>query len=324
MKRLLWIIPSILIVLILAFVLYVKLALPNVGPAPDLKVEITPERLERGEYLATVLMSCVDCHSQRDFSKYAAPTTGVPFSGGGSEFTEETGAPGDFYAPNLTPYHLEEWTDGEIYRAITAGVSKDGRALFPSMPYHLYGQAPDEDIYSVIAYLRSLQPHESTVPDPSPKFPFSLIMNFIPQKQEPEETPDKNNIVAYGEYVTKLAACYDCHTPMEKGNYVDEKAYSGNMEFILPNGTLYSANITPDKETGIGEWTEEMFISLFRVYNADSGYVHMDVGEGYNTVMPWTVYSKMDEYDLKAIYAYLMTLDPIKNETNIYKPKSSE
>lgn len=320
MKRLLWIIPSVIILIILGFILYVKLALPNVGPAPDIIVESTPERLARGEYLATVVMSCVDCHSQRDMTKYAGPITGPHFMGGGEEFTEETGAPGNFYAPNLTPFHLKDWTDGEIYRAITAGVSKDGRALFPAMPYHAYGKASQEDIYSVIAYLRTLPLVEYTVPEPEPKFPFSLIINFIPAKSEHLEIPDKSNKIAYGEYLITIAACIDCHTPMEKGQLILEEAYTGNGEFILPNGIVRSSNITPDKETGIGAWTEEVFVNRFKIYS-DSSYVPQDVGDGFNTIMPWTLYSKMEEHDLKAIYAYLTTLDPVKKQIVKYSPK---
>lgn len=319
MKRLFVIIPIMLILLIVAFVMYLKFALPNVGPAPDIKVEITPERLERGEYLATTVMGCVDCHSLRDFTKYSAPLTGTPFAGGGPEFVEEMGAPGNFYAPNLTPYHLGDWTDGEIYRAITAGVSKDGRALFPAMPSHLYGKSSKADIYAVIAYLRTLDPIENTVPAPEAKFPFSLIMNTIPQKAEPREMPDKSDLVAYGEYVITSAACIDCHTPMERGQYIMEKAYTGGREFIMPNGIVRTSNLTPDPETGIGNWTEETFINRFKLY-ADSVYVPNDVGEGFNTMMPWTMYAKMDEYDLKAIYAYLHSLEPVKNTVVKYSP----
>jgi len=319
MKRLLVIIPIILILLIIAFVMYLKFALPNVGPAPDIKVEITTERLERGEYLATTVMGCVDCHSLRDFTKYSAPLTGTPFAGGGPEFVEEMGAPGNFYAPNLTPYHLGDWTDGEIYRAITAGVSKDGRALFPAMPSHLYGKSSNEDIYAVIAYLRTLEPVENTVPEPEANFPFSLIMNTIPKKAEPREMPDKSDLVAYGEYVITSAACVDCHTPMERGQYIMEKAYAGGREFVLPNGIVRTSNLTPDPETGIGTWTEETFINRFKVY-ADSVYIPNDVGEGFNTMMPWTMYAKMDEYDLKAIYAYLHSLEPVKNAVVKYTP----
>lgn len=319
MKRLFWIIPLVIVTIILAIISYLKFALPNVGPAPDLKVEITPERLERGEYLANTVMACIDCHSHRDMTKFSGPITGIPYAGGGEEFTEELGAPGDFYAPNLTPYHLGDWTDGEIYRALTAGVSKDGRALFPVMPYHLYGQASQEDIYSVIAYLRTLPSHESSVPEPKPKFPFSLILNTIPQKIEHGEIPDKSNIVQYGKYMATIAACIDCHTPMEKGKFIYEEAYSGGMEFKLPTGVVRSANITPD-ETGIGLWDEEIFVSRFTAYH-DSLFTPFNVEQGFNTIMPWTMYAEMDTFDLKAIFAYLQTLQPIKKEVVLFTPE---
>lgn len=320
MKRLLVIIPAILILLLISFVLYLKYALPNVGPAPDIKVEATPERLQRGEYLANNVMGCIDCHSLRDFSKYSAPLTGAPYAGGGPEFVEKLGAPGNFYAPNLTPFHLGDWTDGEIYRAITAGVSKDGRALFPSMPSHLYGKSSKEDIYSVIAYLRTLNPVENTVPEPEANFPFSLILNTIPKKAEPHEIPDRSDLVAYGEYVANGAACIECHTPLKKGKYIMEKVYAGGREFVLPTGTVRTSNLTPDPETGIGRWTEETFVNRFKIY-ADSLYTPTEVGDGFNTQMPWTVYARMDEYDLKAIYTYLHSLKPVKNTVVKFTPK---
>lgn len=320
MKRLLWIIPLVLVAVVLSAILYVKFALPNVGAAPGITIDATPERIERGKYLANNVMGCVDCHSLRDMSKFSGPQTGVPFGGGGEEFTVELGAPGNFYAPNLTPHHLGDWTDGEIYRAMTAGVSKDGRPLFPSMPYHLYGQASQEDVYAVIAYLRTLPSHENDVPAPKPEFPFSLIMRTMPKKIEHKKIPDSKNLAAYGEYITTIAACIDCHTPMEKGKPVMEQAYAGGMEFIIPTGIVRSANITPDEETGIGAWDEETFVARFKAY-ADSSFVPYDVEHGFNTIMPWTMYGKMDSLDLKAIFAYLQTLDPVKKENVLFTPK---
>lgn len=310
MKKLLWIIPSILVVVVIVFVLYVKFALPNVGPAPEIKVEITPERVARGEYLANNVMSCVDCHSHRDMTKFAGPIMEPHFIGGQDEFTEKYGAPGNFYAPNLTPYHLKDWTDGEIFRAVAMGVSKDGRALFPAMPYSAYRKASKEDIYSVIAYLRTLPSVENTVPSPEAKFPFSLIINFIPSKPEFQEIPPKSDKVEYGKYMITVAGCVDCHTPMEKGQLLLDQAYTGNQEFILPHGIVRSANITPNKENGIGAWTEEAFLTRFKVYS-DSSYIPPSVGTGFNTIMPWNLYSKMDSTDLSAIYAYLQTLPPV-------------
>lgn len=313
MKKLLWIIPLALILLFISAIVYVKTALPNVGPAPAIRVEITPEKTARGEYLANVVMGCVDCHSERDFSRFAGPVTGTPFAGGGAEFTVELGSPGDFYAPNLTPFHLADWTDGEIYRAITAGVSKDGRALFPAMPSHLYGQLANDDIYALIAYLRTLPAVEKTVPEPKPKFPFGIIMNFIPKKQTPGTSPDTQNKVEYGKYLVTMAACFDCHTAMEKGQYVMTDAFAGNREFIMPTGIVRSANISPDKTTGIGSWTEDFFIQRFKVY-ADSSFVLPTITEGFNTIMPWMGYAHLDENELSAIFAYLQTLPPVNKE----------
>ena len=321
MKRLLWIIPLIIIILIVGLMIYVKVALPNVGPPPDITVEVTPARIERGEYLATSVMGCIDCHSQRDFSKFTGPVTGASFAGGSEdEFTEEAGLPGNFYAPNLTPYNLGNWTDGEIYRAITAGVAKDGRALFPVMAYHLYGQASQEDIYSVIAFLRTVEPFEHTVPKRKVKFPVNFLINTMPKQAVHKEIPDKNNKVEYGEYLITIAGCIDCHTPMEKGQIIEEKAYAGGMEFKMPNGGIVrSANLTPHKQTGLGNWSEEMFVNRFKVY-ADSLFIPQDVGEGFNTMMPWTMYAKMDEQDLKAIYAYLKSLEPQNNQVVKFTP----
>ena len=89
---------------------------------------------------------------------------------------------------------------------------------------------------------------------------------------------------------------------------------AGGFEFPLPVGVLTrSANITPDKETGIGNFTEEMFVNKFKYYG-DSSYKDVQVTTGaFNTVMPWKMYGKMKESDLKAIFAYLQTVKPIRN-----------
>jgi hypothetical protein len=89
---------------------------------------------------------------------------------------------------------------------------------------------------------------------------------------------------------------------------------AGGFEFQMPTGGIVrSTNITQDKETGIGNWSEEDFVSRFKAY-ADSSYVPNKIGKGtFNTVMPWMMYGKMEPEDLKAIFAYLKTIKPIKN-----------
>ena len=90
--------------------------------------------------------------------------------------------------------------------------------------------------------------------------------------------------------------------------------------FVLPTGIVRSSNITPDKETGIGNWTEEMFVNRFKAH-ADSLFIPVEVSDGFNTAMPWTMYAKMDEDDLKAIYAYLQSLEPQKKQVLRFSPK---
>ena len=99
-----------------------------------------------------------------------------------------------------------------------------------------------------------------------------------------------------------------------------EEAYSGGMEFILPTGIVRSPNITPDEDTGIGAWDDQTFVARFKAYQ-DSLFIPYNVEEGFNTIMPWTMYAEMDSFDLKAIFAYLQTLDPIKKETELFTPK---
>lgn len=308
-----------ILVLIGALLGYVKFMLPNVGAAPDITVEITPERVERGAYLANHVALCMDCHAERDFTKFAGPVKPGTHGAGGERFDQTMNFPGVFYSRNLTPYGLSGWTDGEIFRAVTTGVSKDGRPLFPFMPYESYGQMDQEDIYSIIAYLRSLEPVERENKPSKPDFPFSLIMHTIPVEANNQPMPDKSDKVAYGKYLTTFAGCVDCHTKMEKGKFIGEE-FAGGFAFTLPNwGTVTSANLTPH-ETGLGNMSEQEFIRLFKRFQ-DSSYVNPSVQPGdFQTMMPWMMYSGMTEEDLGAIYAYLRTVKPVENRIVKFVP----
>ena len=107
----------------------------SVGPPEDIQVAHSEEHLARGEYLVEAVTGCTDCHSIRQWSYYSGPIDPKTNGGGGDVFDESVGLPGSITSPNITPHNLGDWTDGEIIRAITAGVSKDGTALFPMMPF---------------------------------------------------------------------------------------------------------------------------------------------------------------------------------------------
>jgi cytochrome c2 len=317
--RVLAVLLILLVIVVAGGYLYISQALPNIEAPEALKVELTAERIERGEYLAHHVALCMDCHSVRDWDLFSAPPKPGTLGGGGDVFNREMGMPGVFYATNITPAGVGDWTDGELFRAITSGVAKDGRAIFPIMPYKYYGQMDKEDIYSIIAYLRTLEPVEADYPKREIDFPMSLIVNLIPSEPEFSVLPDPSDKIAYGEYLA--GACKECHSPFENGQPNLEKAFQGGATFPMPKGGhLTALNLTPDKETGIGNWTEEQFIQKFKQY-ADSSYSPQYCGPNeFNSIMPWTMLSGLEERDLSAIYAYLQTLEPVSNPTVKFVP----
>jgi cbb3-type cytochrome oxidase cytochrome c subunit len=323
MKRVLKFLGIIILVVIVAIagvLTYIVTAFPKVKAAPAMKIVATPEMLKRGSYLANCLCLCVDCHSQRDFTKFGGPLVAGTIGQGGEPFDHSVGFPGSFYARNITPYNLGTWTDGEIYRAITTGVDKDGKPLFPVMPYQNYGKLDTNDIKAVIAYIRTLPAVKNDVPQSKADFPMNVIMHTIPQEATPQVMPAKGDAVAYGKYIATAASCIDCHTRSSNGKFVGE-LFAGDFEFHMPDGsTIRSANITPDKETGIGMWTKEIFLAKFKMF-ADSNYHAPTVKTGQaNTLMPWDNYSKMDSSDLTALFAYLQTVKPVKQQVTHYSP----
>ena len=301
---------------------YIIKAFPKVEPVPDLKISSNPEMLRRGEYLFNSVLGCADCHSTRDYSKYAGPLVEGTLGKGGFEFNEDFGLPGKFYARNITPSDLGNWTDGEIFRAITEGVDKNGNALFPLMPYINFGQMDRDDIYSVIAYLRTLKPLENSIPESKPSFPMNLIMRTIPKKSDFHKKPDESNTVEYGKYLINAAGCNDCHTQQVKGEFLTDKYLAGGQEYILPGNVIVRpANLTPDNETGLGKWTKEQFINKFKEFRKPN-FNPQYVKEGdYNTFMPWTFLANMTDSDISAIYDYLRTIKPVSNRVVKFEKK---
>lgn len=307
------------LVVIAVLLIYVKTALPDVGPAADLKIEYTPERVARGRYLATAVNVCMDCHSKRDWSQFSAPLVEGTFGMGGEKFDESVGMPGVYYSKNITPEGISRYTDGELFRVITTGVSKEGKALFPLMPFTYYGRMEPEDVYCIISFLRSLTPIKNEVPEAHSDFPMNFIINTLPQKANPGKRPDTTDVLAYGAYMTNATACRECHTRENKGQIIEEFAFSGGRAFTLLDGSVVrSANITPDKDTGIGSWTEEAFVARFKMYDDSATLASLPkVGPGdFNTIMPWTMYARMKRSDLAAIYAYLRTVKPMTNKVD--------
>ena len=313
MKKLIFITSTVVAIALIIFACNDKSKEP--GATTLSKDDSLKQQLERGKYLSHAVVNCVDCHSTLDTSKFSAPVVPGTEGGGGLALHEILPAdiPGRMWVPNITPYALKDWTDGEIARAITQGVNKKGDTLFPLMPYHGLSRMANEDVEAVVAYLRSLKPIEASFPARElfiPAAAFGPLPNVDYKKNARPDTADK---VKYGEYLVTIGHCTDCHTPVTKEKMpIMDKFLSGGQQFKLPTFEVTVSNITPDSVTGLGTWTEAMFLAKFRT-NSTPEMLATKPGKA-NTLMPWSFYGTMTDSDLKAIYAYLRTVPPIKNK----------
>lgn len=154
--------------------------------------------------------------------------------------------------------------------------------------------------------------------------------------------PAGDSRVARGKYLATILACGDCHTPMKMGPKGPEpdaaKLLSGhpqdlkmpaapspagpwiwsgaatNTAFAGPWGVTYAINLTSDKATGIGIWTEEMFLRAMRTGK------HVGSSREIQPPMPWQAYGQATHEDLKALFAYLKTVPPVRNAAPKYEP----
>jgi mono/diheme cytochrome c family protein len=324
MKKILGGLLALAVIAVAGVLLYMTLSKPAQHPASTEVVEITPARVQRGEYLARNVAACFACHSQPDWTRYAGPATGP--LGAGGDCLKGKGIPGAICTPNITPDKetgIGAWTDGEILRALREGVDRDGNALFPLMPYEEYGKMSDEDARAVIAYLRSLPAVRYEAPKTHLDFPLGYFIKQVPKPLGgPVAEPDRSNPVRYGEYLTDIGACKFCHSPVdERHQLVPGKLFSGGHLLVGQWGRVRSANLT-SHETGLGKRTKAEFISVFRGFSDPK--TAPVVKDGHNTGMPWWSYSGMSDEDLGAIYDYLHSLPPVENRVEKFLPPVEE
>lgn len=319
-KVLLYLVIAVVLVVV-AGISYITLALPDVGKPEDIHVTSNPQTIERGKYLANHVSLCTDCHSQRDWSRFAGPVLDLSIGQGGELFDEKVSFPGSVQVPNITPYNLKDWTDGELFRAITTGVRKDGSAIFPLMPWPSYAKMSRDDIYAIIAYLRTLKPINTSYPKAQYNFPLNILVHTFPQKASPGTVPNPADTVAYGAYLVNAAACMDCHTQNNNGKMIPGMEFAGGRDFRLGANVIRSANITQDKTSGIGNWSSEAFLQRFKSYGEPMLAAKVSPAE-FQTIMPWYDYSGMTDNDLKAMYAYLKTIKPVNNKVVKFQANS--
>lgn len=192
------------------------------------------------------------------------------------------------YAPNLTPAHLAEWSDGQVIRAIREGIHRHGRALM-IMPSSVFHNLSDDDAHAIVAWLRSLAPVEPDTPPARLNVLGAMLVNFVPvfEGQEPITAPviapPRGATAEYGAYLTSIT-CALCHGGNLLGDPMGE----------APG--LVLAGVT---------WSTEAFLEFFRTGRKPDG------SESDPEMMPWKdLGAFFDDDDLVAIHAHLATLAP--------------
>jgi mono/diheme cytochrome c family protein len=278
---------------------------PKARPLTDRRFQATPARLDRGKYLVTTAQTpCVVCHSPWD------TTGGGLREVAGKELTGRNWAPEGVpfvTAPNLTPdpeTGIGNRTDDELARAIREGISHDGRALFPIMPYDKLRDLPDEDLASVIVYLRSVKPVRNPLPPSAVPFPLSRLINGAPAPVDGPVTADLSSPEKRGAHIVKIAACADCHSARdERGNKSAGFTFAGGTAMDCEGRkTIFSANITTGVN-GIPYYTEELFVEMMRTGRVKARQL--------DPMMPTRYYRNMTDQDLRDIFAYLKTVPPV-------------
>jgi mono/diheme cytochrome c family protein len=266
------------------------------------------ELARRGQYIFATAGGCA-CHTvPKGTPNVGARPFPIPF--------------GTVYSTNLTQDKrtgLGDWTDEQIADAITKGIRRDGSRILPVMPYEKYSGMARSDLYALIAYLRTLQPVEKATPELRTWIPLMrplgtpiFLKSFGRFTNAAADSPKVG--IERGHYlVDHVALCGDCHTPRNSlGVPVQSLYLAGAGAKIGPLGQAVP-NISPDKNTGIGEWKREEIAEL----------LHSGVKPDFDNVqglMDEVIqgtphgYKDMTKEDTLAIADYLKSIAPIKNK----------
>jgi mono/diheme cytochrome c family protein len=272
---------------------------------PILSLSAAPDAVSRGAYLANAA-GCEGCHTDREHG-------GQPYAGGRALATPF----GTFYSPNITPdpkTGIGRWSDEEFLRALRDGVRPDGANFFPVFPYPSFTNITDTDARAIKAYLFSLPAVRQANRAHDVSFPFSWrflqygwkLLFFTPGPFRP--VPERSEAYNRGAYlVTALAHCGECHTPRNWfGATEPDRFLAGNPDG--PDGK-YVPNITPDPQTGIGDWSEEDITTLLKTgQTPEFDFVGGAMGEVVHNT------SRLDDADRQAIAVYLKSLPPVHSQ----------
>ena len=312
MKKLLKLL-GILIALIVVVILIAAFTINMRGiPSYDTqKVEFTAsgsdEAIARGTKLVKTL--CAGCHMDNS----TGLLTGKQMLDAPAEF-------GKIYSPNITQdktHGIGNWTDGELVYLLRTGIKRDGQYSPPWMAKlpHL----ADSDMDAIISFLKTDDeivranptPDKACEPSFLSKFLCAVAFKPLPYSEKKIELPNPNDELALGKYLAYNLECFSCHSADFKTNNFLEPSLSvgffggGNQTLNMEREVVPTSNLTPDKGTGIGNWSKEKFIKAVK-----TGLLEGEMALRY----PMVPYAYMSDEEIGAIYTYLMSIPAISNK----------
>jgi mono/diheme cytochrome c family protein len=284
----------------LSFMIYVSLVDCPAARAEDITTH--------GQYIFAIAGGCA-CHTIPKGTPHAGGRVfPIPF--------------GPVYSTNITQDKetgLGNWTDQQIYDAITKGIRRDGSRILPVMPYEKYSGMAQEDLQALIAYLRTIKAVKKMTPELKTWVPFTrslgtpIFLKIFGRFSGAPKVAPKNGIERGRYLVDHVSLCGDCHTPRNSLGVPQQSHYlAGAGQKIGPLGQAV-ANITPDKVTGIGDWKNDDIVELLHTGTKPD----LDSVQGlmYEVIQGTSGgYKEMKREDALAIAQYLKSIAPIRNK----------
>ena len=324
LKKIILAVFAILFIVVAGFIGYVQLSWDKTYDIgyPDLQVSTDSAVIAHGAYLVNGPAHCIGCHVG-SFEDFIVADRGEPVDlKGGVVFP--MGPLGTMVPPNLTPDKetgIGRYSDGEMFRMMRHAVKPNGtNTLSVMMPFW---NMADDDMIAVVSYLRSLEPVKNEIPEADVTFMGKMVRCFSPvfkpvlDPQAPAKAPAVGPTVERGEYLAKYVAnCVGCHTERDMMTFeATGPDFAGGMEFE-PFPELHRAlnvdedlwtrspNITPYPGGVLAKFkTEEDWIRRFRQGRLVP-----------HSPMDWGAFAKMSDEDLRALWVYLNSLDPVAKE----------
>jgi mono/diheme cytochrome c family protein len=266
------------------------------------------EQIAKGQYIFALAGGCA-CHTVPKGTPHAGGRAfPIPF--------------GTVYSTNISQDKetgLGDWTDQQIRDVMTKGIRRDGSRILPVMPYEKYSGLAQTDLQALIGYLRTIKPVKKATPGLKTWAPFArslgtpIFLKIFGRFSNASSAAPQSGVERGRYLVDHVSLCGDCHTPRNSIGVPKQSHYlAGASEKVGPLGEAV-ANITPDKETGIGEWKREDVVEL--LHSGTKPDLDNVQGLMYEVIQGISYgYKDMTKQDALAIADYLKSIPPIKNK----------